>query len=119
VSKRSCPVCASLLKLLNDSKDCEANFVVSDEHYNITPCTLPKWLPGNYVHAMVVEFSRKLRVELTDLRKASNSPAQGHGRTKSSDTGRMSMDSNESQEADWPDKGSSMAFGETIVLQTT
>jgi hypothetical protein len=92
VSKRCCPVCAFLLKLLN--KYYKTTFVVSDQHANITACALPEWLPGDIIHSMVVEFSRRLRAELNILQRSS-----GRSRARTSDTGRMSIDSVRSQES--------------------
>jgi len=87
VSKRCCPVCAYLLTLLN--LHFETNFVISDEHSNITSCALPEWLPETIVSLMVVEFGRRLRVELHNLRSSNL-----HGRRLgTSDTTRCSMDS--------------------------
>ena len=90
-------MCAFLLSLLNRSEGRhKTKFVVSDEHTNITACTLPEWLPGQIVYLMVVEFSRRLRVELKILvdsleSNASGRSCVGHVRTKSSDTGRFSL----------------------------
>jgi hypothetical protein len=69
VSKRCCAVCSYLFHLLNEH--CGANFVISDEDTNMTPCALPEWLPGKIVRLMVLEFSRRLREELTELRQES------------------------------------------------
>ena len=91
MSKQCCPVCTYLLYLLN--KHHKTKFIVSDEHTNITACTLTEWLPGEIVYMMVVEFSRRLREELTSLQSIS----QQRGRAGTSDTGRMSMDSIRSQ----------------------
>ena len=46
---------------------------------------------------MVVEFSHRLREELTSLQSIS----QQRGRAGTSDTGRMSTDSIRSQESEW------------------
>ena len=70
-------MCAFLLSLLNKSEGHKTKFVVSDEHSNITACTLPEWLPGGIVYSMVVEFSRRLRVE---LQNAMDSKSSGHDR---------------------------------------
>ena len=94
MSKQCCPVCAYLLYLLN--KHCKTKFIVSDEHTNITACTLPEWLPGEIVCMMVVEFSHRLREELTSLQSIS----QQRGRAGTSDTGRMSIDCIGSQESE-------------------
>jgi hypothetical protein len=94
-------VCASLLYRLNLSGGSKTKFVVSDQHPNITACALPEWLPGEIVYSMVVEFSRRLRDELIILQNnASNYIARGHRRTKSSDTGRLSMSSVLSDDAE-------------------
>jgi hypothetical protein len=93
VSKRCCPVCAFLLKLLN--KHYKTTFVVSDQHTNITPCALPEWLPEDFIHSMVLEFSRRFRAELNILQRSS-----GRGRARTSDMGRMSIDSVGSQESE-------------------
>ena len=85
-------MCAYLLYLLNKHR--KAKFIVSDEHTNIRPCALPEWLPGEIVYMMVMEFSCRLREELTSLQSIS----QQRGRAGTSDTGRMSMDSVGSQE---------------------
>ena len=82
---------AYLLYLLNKHR--KAKFIVSDEHTNIRPYALPEWLPGEIVYMMVMEFSRRLREELTSLQSIS----QQQGRVGTSDTGRMSMDSVGSQ----------------------
>ena len=87
MSKRCCPVCAFLLYLLN--RHCGTKFVVSDEHFNISPCSLPEWLPGNIVHLMVEEFSRRLREELSKLLSTDNNNLRGRAGT--SDTGRISI----------------------------
>ena len=92
MSKRCCPVCAYLLYLLN--KHHTAKFIVSDEHTNIRPCALPEWLPEEIVYMMVMEFSHRLREELTSLQSIS----QQRGWAGTSDTGRMSTDSDGSQE---------------------
>lgn len=105
MSKRCCPVCASLLSHLNkpedDDDDAAFKFVVSDEHSNITACPLPEWLSEKKVYTMVVEFSRRLRVELKKLQDASTSRAGGHYRTKTTDTARLSINSDLSQ--DYPE----------------
>jgi hypothetical protein len=113
-------VCAYLLSLLNGLEDRNGNakFVISDEHSHITSCTLPKWLPGDIVYSMVVEFSRRLRVELTRLQSTSYGQARGHGPTRSSDTGRMSVNSNVTQESD-DEEEQTEAFSETYVRDTT
>ena len=85
-------MCAYLLYLLN--KHHKAKFIVSDEHTNIRACALPEWLPGEIVYMMVMEFSCRLREELTSLQSIS----QQQGQAGTSDTGRMSMDSDGSQE---------------------
>ena len=87
MSKRCCPVCAFLLHLLNIH--CGTKFVVSDEHSNISACSLPEWLPGNIVRLMVEEFSRRLREELNKLTANNNL----RGRVGTSDTARISIDS--------------------------
>ena len=84
-------MCTYLLYLLN--KHHKTKFIVSDEHTNITACALPEWLPGEIVYMMVVEFSHRLREELTSLQSIS----QQQGRVVTSDTGRMSTDSIRSQ----------------------
>ena len=84
-------MCAYLLYLLNKHR--KTKFIVSDEHTNITACALPEWLPGEIVYMMVVEFSHRLREELTNLQSIS----QQRGQAGTSDTGRMSMDSIRSQ----------------------
>lgn len=71
-------------------------FLTSDEHSNITPCALPEWLPGKIVHLMVVEFGRRLKVELHKL-QISNELRLRRGTT---DTVRMSMDSVRSDESE-------------------
>ena len=68
-------------------------FIVSDEHTNIRACALPEWLPEEIVYMMVMEFGRRLRDELTSLQSIS----QQRGRAGTSDTGRMSTDSDGSQ----------------------
>jgi len=88
VSKRCCLVCSFLLQLLN--KHYKTKFVISDEHSNITSCALPEWLPANIVHLMVLEFSRRLRRELTKLQA---STSELRGRAGTSDTARASIDS--------------------------
>jgi hypothetical protein len=93
----------------------KTKFVVSDEHSNITACPLPEWLPGEIVHAMVVEFSRRLRVELKKLQNVMHSKALGHNRTKMSDTGRMSVDSTVSEEfADSDAEEEALAFSRKL-----
>lgn len=87
MSKRCCPVCASLLRLLN--KHNETNFVITDEHAKITSCALPEWLPGDVVFEMVREFSLRLRKELSKLQQN----MEQRGRARTVDTGRMSVDS--------------------------
>ena len=87
-------MCAYLLYLLNKHR--KTKFIVSDEHTNITACALPEWLSGEIVYMMVVEFSHRLREELTSLQSIS----QQRGRAGTSDTGRMSMDSIRSQESE-------------------
>lgn len=47
---------------------------------------------------MVVEFSRRLRDELSIFQRSGS----GHSRTRSSDTGRMSIDTVGSQESEGP-----------------
>ena len=94
MSKQCCPVCAYLLYLLKKHR--KTKFIVSDEHTNITACTLPEWLPGEIVCMMVVEFSCRLREELISLQSIS----QQRGQVGTSDTGRMSMDSIRSQESE-------------------
>jgi hypothetical protein len=119
VSKRCCPVCAYLLSLLNGLEGRKGKaFVVSDEHSHITSCTLPKWLPGDIIYSMVVEFSRRLRVELTRLQRTSYVQARGHGPTRSSDTGRMSVNSNVTQESD-DEEEQTEAFSATYVPHTS
>ena len=71
-----------------------AKFIVSDEHTNIRACALPEWLPEEIVYMMVMEFSHRLREELTSLQSIS----QQRGRAGTSDTGRMSTDSVGSQD---------------------
>jgi len=67
------------------------DFVTSDENPNITSCALSEGLPGEIVHLMVLEFSRRLRVELGKLQDSIvHASASIRGRTDSSDTGRMS-----------------------------
>ena len=80
-------MCPYLLYLLNKHR--KAKLIVSDEHTNIRACALPEWLPGEIVYMMVMEFSRRLREELTSLQSIS----QQRGRAGTSDTGRMSTDS--------------------------
>lgn len=86
MSKRCCPVCSFLLHLLNIHKG--TKFVISDEHSNITKCALPEWLPEDIVFMMVVEFSRRLREELSRLQTS-----KLRGRSDTSDTARMSFES--------------------------
>jgi hypothetical protein len=90
VSKRCCPVCSHLLRLLNEH--CGAKFVISDEHTNITPCALPEWLPGKIVRLMVLEFSHRLREELTELRQKSIRQLPVRSRAGTSGTGRILLD---------------------------
>ena len=85
-------MCAYLFYLLNKHR--KAKFIVSDEHTNIRACALPEWLPEEIVYMMVMEFGHRLREELTSLQSIS----QQRGREGTSDTGRMSTDSNGSQE---------------------
>ena len=80
-------MCAFLLHLLNKNR--KTKFVISDEHSNISVCSLPEWLPGEVVHLMVMEFSHRLREELNKLQESNNL----QGRAGTSDMGRMSMDS--------------------------
>ena len=60
-----------------------------DEHSNISACALPEWLPGEVVHSMVVEFSRRLREALNKLQESDNL----QGQVGTSDMGMMSLDS--------------------------
>jgi hypothetical protein len=83
-------VCSYLLRLLNEH--CGAEFVISDEHTNITPCALPVWLPEKIVRLMVLEFSGRLREELTELRQKSMSQLPVQGRAGSSGIGRILLD---------------------------
>jgi hypothetical protein len=89
VSKRCCPVCSYLLRLLNEH--CGAKFVISDEHTYVSPCALPVWLPENIVRLMVLEFSGRLREELIKLQVESKN--QLRGRADTSHTARISIDS--------------------------
>jgi hypothetical protein len=69
---------------------------------------------------MVVEFSRRLRVELKKLQNATHSKALGHGRRKASDTGRMSVDRTVSEEiADSDAEEEVEAFSGKFDRQTT
>lgn len=88
MSKRCCPVCAFLLFLLNKHKG--TDFVISDEHNNITPCAVPDWLPEEIVLMMVMEFSSRLREALSKLQK---SISEARARSASIDTTRMSLES--------------------------
>jgi len=75
--------------LLN--KHYKTDFAVTDEHSNVTPCTLSEWLPGDIIYLMVLEFSRRLRMELTKLLETGNTKGL-RGRAGTSDTARMSLD---------------------------
>jgi hypothetical protein len=69
---------------------------------------------------MVVEFSRRLRVELNKLRNAMGSKDLGHNRTNTSDTGRMYVDSTVSEEsADSDVEEEVEAFSGKYERQTT
>lgn len=81
-------MCSFLLHLLN--KHHGRKFVISDEHTNITSCALPEWLPGDIIRLMVVEFSGRLREELSKLM---NGISELRARTRTSDTARISIDS--------------------------
>jgi hypothetical protein len=63
VSKRCCPVCKQLLSILTTGK----LFIVRGSHTNISPCTLPTWLPKNYIDTMNSMFGSQLRGELCEL----------------------------------------------------
>jgi hypothetical protein len=93
-------VCSFLLHLLNTNK--ETNFVISDEHTNFTPCAIPDSLPGDIVFMMVVEFSRILREELSKLMNTSTRELRG--RSGTSDTARMSFESDRSSGHQRPKK---------------
>ena len=81
-------MCAFLLLLLY--KHYKTNFIILDEHSNIRPCSLPERLPGNIIHLMVVEFSHRLRKELTKLQESTR---EQQGWAGTSDMTRASMDS--------------------------
>lgn len=84
-------MCAFLLRLLNENY--KTKFVISDQHSNITSCVLPKWLPTQIVRLMVLEFGGRLREELGKLQKKNGTISELRGRARTSDTGRMSLDS--------------------------
>ena len=88
MSKRCCPVCAHLLKLLKTHSG--ENFVITGEHSTITPCTLPEWLPEPIINQMVKAFALRLRKELVELQKR---PEVLRGRAHLNDTRRISLDS--------------------------
>jgi predicted metal-dependent hydrolase len=109
VSKRCCPVCSHLLYLLN--KTYKTNFIISDEHTNITPCALPEWLSEEIVLQMVMEFSRRLREELNKLKRHIN---QQRTRASTTDTARVSLDSVMSQKRRWPTTDEYNAAAESL-----
>jgi hypothetical protein len=86
VSKRCCPMCASLLSQLN--KDRKMMFVITDVHPLYTGCDISKFLPEDVVLNLVRESCSILRAEIKKLR--SN---QKRDRADTSGTGRMSIDS--------------------------
>lgn len=88
VSKRCCPVCAHLLRLLSTCNG--KRFVTTGEHSTITPCSLPEWLPAHIIKEMVVEFGSRLRRELVELLQRTEVLRR---RTCSTDTRRISLDS--------------------------
>lgn len=63
MSKRRCPVCAHLLRILK-TRDGKPFIVSGGEHFQITPCTLPPGLPKTIIKEMVLEFAGRLRTEL-------------------------------------------------------
>jgi len=81
-------VCARLLDLLETCD--KKKFLTTGGHSTVTPCTLPEWLPDHIIKEMVVEFGRRLRVELVKLQQRTEVL---RGRTSSTDTRRISVDS--------------------------
>jgi hypothetical protein len=92
VSKRCCPVCQQLLNIFN-SLTPEKPFIVRGSHSKITACTLPTWLPENFVNSMNNIFGSQLRGELSELigRKS-----VVHNRSLSLESQRLSIDSTRS-----------------------
>lgn len=86
VSKRCCPVCAHLLRILKtwDKK----LFIVTGEHSQFTACALPPGLPDTIVEQMVLEFAGRLRKELVRLLKTNKVT---HSRVRSTDSRRLSL----------------------------
>ena len=86
VSKRCCPLCASLLSLLNHHYG--TKFVITDVHPTFTGCDLSSFLPGEVVFKMVEASSKMLRAEIKKLKGD-----RKRRRADTSDTARMSTDS--------------------------
>ena len=82
-------MCAYLLTLLKIHDD--KIFNITGEHSRISPCTLPEWLPGDIIKAMVDEFGTRLKVELVKFRRRKG--RQIRERSGSSETRRLSVES--------------------------
>jgi hypothetical protein len=63
VSKRCCPVCATLLQMLSAENPASISFSILGSHQSIFACTLPPWLPHDVIKNMVERFW----VQLLDL----------------------------------------------------
>lgn len=113
MSKRCCPVCAWLLRLLN--KHYGTKFVITDQHSNITSCAISEFLPDDIIYLMVLEFSRRLRLELEKLQETTDVL---RGRAGTSDSTRLSLDSNGPPEREGAvAEHAAEAFGHSIPMR--
>jgi hypothetical protein len=106
VSKRCCPVCQHLLHLLGNGK--EGQFVIKNSHQSVTACTLPLWLPADYVDSMNKHFGGQLRRELVELfcsKEGGRSRSQSTGSHTQSLDGTMANFHRSLSEADYPEAG--------------
>jgi hypothetical protein len=89
VSKRCCPVCAFLLKLLKPLGG--GSFLITGEHSRVMACTLPEWLLEDIIKQVVNEFVGRLRKELVKLQLTTAVLHQSRAHT--TESVRLSLDS--------------------------
>jgi len=112
VSKRCCPVCVFLLKLLAPLEG--SSFLITGEHSRITACTLPEWLSEDIIKQMVDEFAGRLRKELVKLQQAT--ALLRRPRAHTNDTVRLSLDSVKERPQDFDDLPAAGELSNQIAL---
>jgi hypothetical protein len=73
-------------------------FIFRGSHSTISPCTLPEWLPKDVIDAVAKTFGAQLKEDLVKL--VGRQKILMQGRPKTSQSGTLSMDSNDGSTED-------------------